>query len=194
VVLRGRSASWGETVLVRAILAVAVLGAATGDPKFWDPVVSGVTLADVRTGKAFIMRHGPVGEEPEDDFPQFRCLNADGTEILALILHYGSERYAFGQFRVWRPTPAEATQGKRAAVPSFVTSKGLRLGLTIEEVVASLGPGQRSDHPGEVRLRYFCDSVKACPGLQRVNMPQYEAAYTFRHGRLVSIEGGYPYP
>jgi hypothetical protein len=181
-------------VLATAILAAAVFNASAGDPKFWDPVVSGITLEDVRSGKAFVMRHDPLAQEPEDDFPQFRCLNADGTEVLELILHYGSERYAFGQFRLRRPTPAEATRGKRAAVPSFVTGKGLHLGLTIEEVIALLGAGQRREHSGEVSLRYFCDSVQACPGLQRVNMPQYEAIYRFRAGQLVSFEGGYPYP
>jgi len=181
-------------VLATAILAAAVFNASAGDPKFWDPVVSGITLEDVRSGKAFVIRHDPLAQEPADDFPQFRCLNTDGTEVLELVLHYGSERYAFGQFRLRRPTPAEATRGKKAAVPSFVTGKGLHLGLTIEEVIALLGAGQRREHSGEVSLRYFCDSVQACPGLQRVNMPQYEAIYNFRAGQLFSFEGGYPYP
>jgi hypothetical protein len=181
-------------VLLRAILAAAVFSASAGAPKFWDTVVSGVTLEDVDSGKAFVMRHSPIAQEPEDDFPQVRCLNADGTEVLELILHYGAERYAFGQFRVRKPSPAEATQGKRTAVPSFVTGKGLHLGLTLDDVVALLGAGQRRERSGEVSLRYFCDSPQACPGLQSVNMPQYEAIYRFRAGQLVSFEGGYPYP
>ena len=70
----------------------------------------------------------------------------------------------------------------------------MRLGLTVDEVVALLGAGVRRGRGAEVRLKYSCSSAQTCPGLRGVNMPQYEATYRFRDDKLVAFEGGYPYP
>jgi hypothetical protein len=179
------------TVALGASVLLALGGAP--DPLYWDTVIAGVTLEDPGSGRAFIMRHPTVAHEPTDDFPQFRCVNADGTEILYLIMQYGAERYQFAQFRVRRASP-EAVKGKRSSIPSFVSGKGVRLGMTLDSVVQLLGPGVRRERQGEVRLTYSCSSTETCPGLLRVNMPGYEAVYTFRFGKLVAFDGGYPYP
>jgi hypothetical protein len=177
-----------------ALGAIALLGlGGASDPQYWDTVISGVTLEDPVSGRAFIMRHPTAADEPADDFPQFRCLNADGTEVLYFILQYGAERYQFAQFRV-RSASSVAVKSEKSSIPSFVSGKGVRLGLTIDRVVQLLGPGVRQERQGEVSLKYSCSSAEACPGLRRVNMPGYEAIYTFRAGKLVAFEGGYPYP
>jgi hypothetical protein len=157
-------------------------------------MIAGVALEDATSGHAFVMRHGLEVFEPDDDFPQVRVLNSDGTELLALLQHYGAQRHEFGQFRVRRPSPIDAKRGKRGAQTSFVSGKGVRLGLTVEEVVDLLGTGAQETRDLQVTLHYACSSTRACPGLGRVNMPSYEAIYRFQNGKLVSFEGGYPYP
>ena len=175
-------------------VTILLVGASPPDPQFWDTTIAGVTLEDPRTGRAFVMNHPTTADEPADDFPQFRCLNADGTEVLSFIMQYGDQRYQFAQFRVRRASRREAAQGERSAVQSFATGKGIRLGLTIDRVLELLGPGARKEGKQQVRLTYSCDSVKTCPGLGRVNVPQYQAIYTFRGNELVAFESGYPYP
>jgi hypothetical protein len=178
-----------RTVLVAALLAVGA------NPTYWDPVIAGVTLEDARSGEAFVRRHALETIEPEDDFPRVSLLNSDGTEVLELLQHYGAERYAFGQFRVRRLSAHDAGRGTKDAPASFLSGKGVRLGLAVEELLDRLGArAQRTRDGQQTTLRYSCSSTQACPGLIRVNMPSYEATYTFQNGKLVSFEAGYPYP
>jgi len=181
-------------VRIRIALLAGTLLAAGGDPKYWDPVIADVVLEDARIGEAFVVRHALEVFEPEDDFPQVRLQNSDGTEVLELLQHYGAERYSFGQFRVLRPSLSDAKAGKKGAPASFVSGKGVRLGLAVDELVGLLGVGDRDTRGGQLTLRYSCSSKEACPGLSRVNMPSYEATYNFQNGKLVAFEAGYPYP
>jgi hypothetical protein len=181
-------------MLARIALLTGSLLATGADPKYWDPVIADVTLEDPSSGKAFVMRHSPEAYQPDDDFPQFRLLSSEGTEVLVLLQHHGAERYGFGQFRVRRSSSVEGKRLKKGSLQHFVSGKGVRLGLTIEQLVVLLGAGQRDDGKGVVSLRYSCSSGQTCPGLQQVNMPAYEAIYRFQRGTLVEFEAGYPYP
>jgi hypothetical protein len=165
------------------------------DPAFLDTHVASVQLADEASGKAFVLRFGGQEFEPDLGLPVFRYVNASRSEVLDLVMHPGGSRYEIMQFRIRRARPAEPKATAAAGLASFRTGRGVYLGLTVAEVIQVLGnPHQQSGRGDDRVLVYRCDSAATCPVLKQVNMPAYEATYTFRRGALDAVECGYPYP
>ncbi len=166
-----------------------------GNPQFIDLRVSSVELGSVPTGEAFVRRNGGREVEVDGGLPLYRYVNTPKTEVLELVMHPGGQRYEFMEFHIRRPSPAEVQVCPVAAVDSFLTGRGLHLGLTIDEVVSVLGAPQQQAGSGRSRgLHYRCTSPKTCPILEQVSMPEYHGRYFFADGKLVTVESGYAYP
>jgi hypothetical protein len=181
-------------VVVGLWLAAAPVAAAPS-ASFVDVRIESVELGNVATGEAFVRRFGGEESEPDAGFSLYRYLNASKTEVLDLVMHPGGVRYEFMEFRLRRTKTSESKSSPVVAVDSFRTGRGLRLGLTAEEVLRILGAPHQQTSSGKRRtLQYRCTSRVTCPVLKLVNMPEYYGTYSFVSGILVSIESGYMYP
>jgi hypothetical protein len=183
-------------VLSGFAIAALVLGAspASGNPAFLDPAIAGVVLGDDQSGRAFVEQYGTPLRESTLPLTPLRYVSSANTEILELVIHPGDVVNSFAQFRVIRANGARGP-ATPTRVSSFVSVKGVHLGLTLPDVVHLLGPpSQRVGTGGTVTLEYRCTSRADCPDLARVNMPEYEGRYVFRLGVLEQFEAGYPYP
>jgi hypothetical protein len=165
----------------------------SADPRFLDDQVGPVQLADVASGRAFVLRFPGPEPEPAFGLTVYRYTNANRSEVLELFCHPGCERYEFMEFRVG--APADAKGAPATSLASFQSGRGVHLGLTVEQLIQLLGKphGEKSEAGARILL-YHCSSSTACPVLGRVGMPAYAARYSFRSGVLVAFESGYPYP
>ena len=176
-------------------LAAAALWLAAGtDPSFIDTGIAGVRLGDERSGSAFVRQHGEPEANSADAIPSLRFTTASKTELLELFIHPGSVRGAFMEFRVSR-LRGEPGAAAPTAIKTFASARGVHLGLALDGVVRILGAAsKRTARGNSVTLEYRCTSSARCQDLVRVNMPEYEARYVFKHGYLDEFQGGYPYP
>jgi hypothetical protein len=177
------------------LLAPAAQATAADDPPFVDIHIGSVTLASASSGQAFVSRFPGHVREVDGSLPFVRYVNAANTELLDLVLHPGGQATEFMEFRVRRFRTADAPTAAVASVDAFRTGRGLRLGLTVSEVVDLLGPpDQRTSSGRSEGLHYRCASARRCPILQRTNMPLYYGRYFFTDGHLAAFEGGLQYP
>ena len=119
----------------------------------------------------------------------FRFANVDGSQVLTLTVHPGSERYSVALVSV-SYAHERATGPVLAGEPeAFVTEKGIRLGMRRSDVEALLGEPTYLIGDNAV---YELSGESAM--LRRFNMPTYSATYGFEDGRLTGFRFGFPYP
>jgi len=185
------------SALVAAMLFVAPIAwlDSARDPPYWDTMIAGVLLLDDSSGRALQERTGAEVRDEPFGFGVLRILNRTGTEVLEFVAHPGGAPHWFSEFRVRAADLADRGGVAPSDIAAFESGRGVRLGLTIRELVTALGePHERVETGNTVALVYRCASARPCPGLLRANMPQYEGRYTFQSGRLTAFESGYPYP
>jgi hypothetical protein len=84
---------------------------------------------------------------------------------------------------------------QNVAIDSFVTGKQIRLGMLEAEVTAILGTPRRHHSKGRFRtIEYEVSPRDKSRFLAHYNVPEYYGIYTFRAGRLVAFQFGFPYP
>jgi hypothetical protein len=167
---------------------------AVTNPEFFELSVAGVELADERSGRQFVTKAGK-GHQRDDGYIHFEYANSTGTEMLGLVLYPGSVQNNFYQIEVKVLSPHSGRRWPRLAVPSFVSGKGVRLGLTRNAIENLLGrPTTVRTGRGKETLSYKCSSAKRCRTLTLVNMPSYQGRYVFSGDKLVEFSVGYPYP
>jgi hypothetical protein len=164
------------------------------DPAYVETGVADVTLADARSGEQFLETNGPGTTSDDGLFHNFYS-NGPGSEILDLVRHPGGVRHSFSEAIMflsdWFPLGAPRTKDD-----VFVSSKGIRLGLSPSEVRRALGRPHKvkAEKSGKLTYKYFCDDPVKCPSLAKLNMPTYSATAVFLRGRLVHYSFGYDYP
>jgi hypothetical protein len=165
----------------------------------------GVTVfkADTTINGALILMHPKsivktIGDQMKwviegSGAPRVLLTNTGRTEYLILYHGYGGWHNEFDEFEVGL---MKGMKGKFRTfkVDSFVTESGVRLGMTVEELVAVKGKKfVKAREEGKEVLRYTLDNFpKGILG--RYNMPEYEASYFFDGGRLVKFVFGFPNP
>lgn len=180
-------------------LAVAMrLGSITGgvgDPAFVDTVIAGVVLGERQTSTVFIREHGGSEADGGAGLGVWRYANETQSEVLEFHRHPGSMSVDFLEFEVRAGAPSTGAPAQHTRLRAFQSAKGIRLGLTVAEVLKRLGPPceRRKDNTGVV-LIYACSPTKVCPALATVNVPEYRSEYRFVEDALVAFKAGYPYP
>jgi hypothetical protein len=170
-------------------------------PKVADFSVAGIKLNDAKSSRAVLGRKISSGTDPaliEDDteMPHAMAINKAGTQVLTLYVHYGGEIMAFSEFRVSLASETKLTGKpiKLAGVATFVTGKGIKLGLSEAQLIKILGPPQeRSSVSGAVILEYRIEDPEAG---QLLHYPAdlYYGTYSFKAGKLTEFRFGFHYP
>jgi hypothetical protein len=180
-----------------------------------DRTVHGVTLGDSASGKRILGDRMTsklhMVEREGGDFPWYVFASRDGTQTIAYRTHPGDvvNSYNEVEVRLVRIGPKQllghdesyyvGREGSPPKLPagSFVTTSGIRLGMTEAEVTRRIGRcfkvlGARD---GMRTIRYAVeDETARLPVLKPTNMPSYYAEYQFERGKLVRYRFGYDYP
>lgn len=184
------------------ILALPLLSVGQSRPAFEgagafipDSIAAGVLLRDTTSAIAVLGRF-PTEELLEDhrDMPRASFFNQDSTEILTVYIHYGGYRNEYCELRISEPEGGSV----RAALPiaRFTSGRGVKLGLSVAEVVRMFGntPARDIGNNGNVRLSYAIKDFAASTFLQRFNYPSYYARFSFEHDQLIDYRFGFEYP
>jgi hypothetical protein len=188
---------------MRRSLAAAMLLAASlvsADPalaqlcrqKLAESALIGVRLNDPGSAERVLGRGMKAANVPEEDMDRY--LSADGRQEIRFIYHGGS---GLGEYQAIEVLPAteKASRAPRLATSRITTERGVRLGMTRDELVRLLGPCHRAErqYDGATRIAYRIDD----PGhalVRRVGLPVYYAHYDFKNGRLVQFQFGFEAP
>jgi hypothetical protein len=158
-----------------------------------DTVLHGIKLGDSKSTERVLGRdRRGAPDDPGTDFPWYAFSSSDGRQTMRLRRHAGDVVDSYMEVEVRRGRDAKALP---LATSSFVTGKGVRLGMTRKQVTALFGPCFTAVRKGKTeRLRYEIaeDSDKPkSPVLKAANMPQYYAEYEFENGVLVRFAFGH---
>lgn len=188
-------------VLAAAVVVLALPHLADAAPKRGpgchlpnaDTSVHGIALGDDdSTRRALGENYKAVPNDPNTDFPWYAFASRDGRQTLRLRSHAGGVVDSYLEFEVRRGRDPKAVP---LAADSFVTGKGVRLGMTRKQVVALFGPCFTARRKGKTEtLRYEIEEDVAGqtpPVLKAANMPQYYAEYEFEDGRLIRFRFGH---
>jgi hypothetical protein len=192
-----------RTALISAALALtlAVTGQADAAPKTGpgcllpnaDTTLHGIMLGD-RTSTERVLGRDRRGapDNPDTDFPWYAFASRDGRQTMRLRRHAGDVVDSYMEFEVRRGRDAKALS---LPTRSFVTGKGVKLGMTRKAVFALFGPCFTAVRQGKTEiLRYEIEDASdkpQSPPLQSANMPQYYAEYEFENGRLIRFAFGH---
>jgi hypothetical protein len=170
-------------------------------PRVADLSIAGIKLDDAKSSRAVLGREISSSTDPaliEDnaEMPHAIAVNKAGTQVLTLYVHYGGEVMAFSEFRVSLASETNLTGKpiKLAGVATFVTGKGIKLGLSEAQLIKILGPPQeRSSGSGAVILDYRIEDPEAG---QLLHYPAdlYYGTYSFKAGKLTEFRFGFHYP
>ena len=137
-----------------------------------------------------------VASDQGSDMSSGTPSNNTGTQILKLIHHPGSEKTISNEFEVGYQRLGFGEQATPLkSIGGFVTHRGIKLGVSLEEVVAVFGEGYQSRLDG-VEILYFHDvlSDENTAFLDHYNMPIYYARYRFENNHLIWFRFGFDYP
>jgi hypothetical protein len=96
--------------------------------------------------------------------PHALAVNKAGTEVLTFFFHYGGEVMAFSEFKIslTSKTKLAGKPLKLARVATFVTGKGIRLGIAEAQLIKLLGrPQEKSSSNGAVVFDYRIEDPEA---------------------------------
>jgi hypothetical protein len=171
-------------------------------PKVADFSVAGIKLNDAKSSRAVLGRKISSSTDPaliEDDteMPHAMAINKAGTQVLTLYVHYGGEIMAFSEFKISLASETKLTGKpiKLAGVATFVTGKGIKLGLSEAQLTRILGPPQeRSSTQDAVILDYQIEDAGARKWFGGYTGDLYYGTYTFKAGKLTEFRFGFRNP
>jgi hypothetical protein len=179
-----------------SVLATATASAKPKACRMKDPDLSvyGIKLVDADSAARQLGSGLPL-TEAEEDMPHVRFVSSNGAEELVLFAHYGAETDQYGEIEV-RKAGIEALALQDLPTPSFVTGRGIELGMSREDVISRFGKCLRADErngDGET-IQYEIENADRDPELKGFNYPVYYAEYEFERGKLVRYRFGFESP
>jgi hypothetical protein len=171
-------------------------------PKVADFSVAGIKLNDAKSSRAVLGREISSGTDPaliddNTDSPHAMAINKAGTQVLTFYFHEGDEVMAISEFKISRASETKLTGKpiKLAGVATFVTGKGIKLGLSEAQLTRILGPPQeRSSTKDAVILDYRIEDPEAGKWFGGYTGDLYYGTYTFKAGKLAEFRFGFHYP
>lgn len=132
----------------------------------------------------------------DKDLPEVYFKNKSGTECLRLIFFPGDAKNIISLFEVSKVglinKPSKSWQSNFS---SFFTESGIKLGMTMSDVVGKKGNNfKKTSNGGLIVLRFSIDEKRDPKFLNTYNMPLYIAEYTFKNNLLVKFIFGFEYP
>ncbi len=150
-----------------ATCSVALAGEAGDLPRQADESVAGIFLDDADSVRKVLGDVPFPGDHPSRASApdlSLRVCNAARTELLILVFHPGGVRHENSQFEVRRLSqPPKGCVLAPAGIRTFVTGKGIRLGMTRKEVVGISGrasPSRRTDRRPPSATRWTTSTAR----------------------------------
>jgi hypothetical protein len=195
--------SWPAFLLL-LVLVGSVTSVSAGSksvPKVADFSVAGIKLGDAKSSRAVLGREISSGTDPaliddNTESPHAMAINKAGTQVLTFYFHEGDEVMAVSEFKVSLASETKLTGKpiKLAGVATFVTGKGIKLGLSEAQLTRILGPPQeRSSNNEGVVLDYRIKDPNVGE-LFGYSSDLYYGTYTFKAGKLAEFRFGFQYP
>ena len=184
-----RNRSTVAHLTVVSVLGLFALGS-SDEPRPADLGVASIVFLDAKSAIARLGETPPMTGEGSP-FQSARYVNDDRTETLTLIMHPGSIRMEFSEAIVELADPSVSYPRFPGGAKSFQTLRGIKLGMTRQEVEKILGS---PDSETRETVRYLLDETNAKNWLARFNMPVYYGSYEFADGKLVTFSFGFEYP
>jgi hypothetical protein len=156
-------------------------------PRRADISVSGIFLEDPASTEKVLGKEIPHGE-------QLAYWNKDRTELLTLFFHGGDTVHAFAEFKVTRAGESDSAV-KALPFASFITGKGVHLGLSQRQIMGIFGKGVEEDAGKQHIIRYTIEDAQTkMPFLKHYAMPSYYGEYRFKGGKLIEFSFGFELP
>ena len=132
----------------------------------------------------------------DKDLPDVYFRNKSGTEYLRLVFFPGDVNNTVSLFEVSKADLSSAPlKSYQSVFPYFLTESGIKLGMTISDVVGKKGNQFKKASKGKmIVIKYSIDYEDNPKFLAAYNMPLYIAEYTFKNGILVKFIFGFEYP
>jgi hypothetical protein len=188
-------------LLVLVSSATLVSAGSKSVPRLADFSVAGIKLNDAESSQAVLGREissetDPALIEDNKEMPHAFAINKAGTQVLTFYFHHGGEVMAFSEFKVSLTSETKVTGKpiKLAGIRTFVTGKGIKLGLSEAQLIKILGPPQeKSSTKNGVVLDYRIKDPEAGEFFS-YSSELYYGTYTFKAGKLTEFRFGFNYP
>jgi hypothetical protein len=159
-----------------------------------DLSVYGIRLTDADSAVSQVGSGLPLSED-EEDMPHIRFVSSNGAQELVLFAHPGADTDEYGEVEV-RKAGIEALALKDLPTPSFVSGRGVELGMSRADIISRFGQCLKADEKsgdGET-IQYQIENADRDRDLKGFNYPVYYAEYEFERGKLVRYRFGFEYP
>jgi hypothetical protein len=157
-----------------------------------DTSIAGIFILD---SSSFAAVAGPNNSFCSGETYCFRSVK--NGELLKATAHPGNNAYEISEFEV-RWLHEEDKSYPELNVDHFVTGKGIKLGMTKQEIVQLFGTGYKAEDSTTnfIRLSYRITEPSDTRTwlLRRYNMPIYYATYEFIKDKLQQFKFGLEYP
>jgi hypothetical protein len=156
-----------------------------------DTSLCGIKLRDDNSTRSIL---GIKTKLEGDSTHYFYSKNKD--QVLGLTIHPGDGTNVVSIFEIKYPGKQRPPH-KEISVNSFITEKGICLGITRQILVKLLGQCYTlRTRKGVTTLSYRLDNGKDSRTklLERQDMPVYYATYDFQSDKLIRFEFGFEYP
>jgi hypothetical protein len=124
--------------------------------------------------------------------------NTSKDEYLLTYQYEGNSKNSFSSFEIGYMKNLESVNAKKiyqSNESSFKTESGLKLGLSLAEIVKIKGKGfKRKDTGDETILSYRIEDYNRSIFLKRYNMPGYFIELVLKKDKVIKILFGFEYP
>jgi hypothetical protein len=148
-------------------------------PQFYDSTINGLRLRDPASIERIM---GITDNIVDNETEQAEVVNESGNQLLTLIFHPGDVVNQFSEFKVEYNTGRKLPK-LRINEKEFITDKGIRLGITKEQLLKVLGQPKEKKQ-GDCWMYYYTQG----------NGLLYFGNYYFEDGMLDGFWFGEEYP
>jgi len=155
-----------------------------------DLCINNIELINIQSVRKQFGDLKPFVKDSSSSLPYAEFLNDKGTEKLTVYLFYGTDYNELYQFMV-EASSSKDKKLKRLKDAFFSTENNIKLGISKDELVKI--KGNDFTEIDNVIKYILSDYEKSC-FLQKYNLPEYFAEYTFNKDKLTKIYFGFKYP
>jgi hypothetical protein len=130
-------------------------------------------------------------------FPHVNFYNKNKTQILTLIVYPGDSNMNFSKMIIRESINSSKDKiNHLTSINSFLTGKGIELGLTKKDLIKILGSKNKTETKSENMeiFKYHISDFKNNKFLQKYNNSEYQGEYKFVNNILVEFSFGFIYP
>ncbi len=167
-------------------------------PQFVETGVAGITFVNPETTLAVAGKDSASLLDRRSAFPNIALAlcNQDGTEQVILVNQPGDPYLGFSLAVVNKGCGNGARSPRRLAkAKHLVTRRGVRLGMTREELAERLGPNFRETRVKDyTAIRYGVKDIRRYEFLKAFGRMAYTAEYRLKDGKVFSFRFGFENP